>query len=114
MWFGMPVIVADYILEFLRKDPGYWSIYKDALVPEEAFWATTIKNSPFANQINYYDGVGRSLVYRRKSVNNHPPTFTINDIKELEKSNAFFSRKFDIFIDSNVIDYFFKLITSDN
>ncbi len=110
VWFSIPIDVAEYIIDFLEKNPGYWSIYKDALIPEEAFWSTTIMNSPFANRIHFIDGEGKSLVYIRKFINNHPPTFTMNDIKELESSGAFFARKFDISVDSKVVDYFYSHI----
>ena len=36
----------------------------------------------------------------------HPLVWTVDDIPELDASDAFIARKFDLSIDSGVLDYF--------
>lgn len=109
-WVGLPLEVAEYILDFLRDNPEYWRIYEGGLVPEEIFWSTLIEASPYKETIIRVNGKGKNLVYTKEFIDNHPPVFEYDDIDELESSGAYFARKFDSKVDHQVMDYFYNKI----
>ena len=104
-WCAMPDFIFDYILDFLDKNPGFWEIYDNALVPEEAFFSTIVMNSKHKDCIDYTNGKSQSLTYDKRK-GGHSTLITSNDIEDIEKSDKFFARKFDITKDKEAVDYF--------
>lgn len=105
-WCAMPDFVVSYIIDFLDKNPTFWEIYDEALVPEEGFFSTIIMNSQYKDCIDYVDGRSQSLTYDGPRYNGHSSLITMKDIDRVEKSGKFFARKFDITKDKDVIEYF--------
>ena len=114
MWASYPFEVAEYIYKFWKATPSFFDIYKDALVPEEAFFLTIIMMSKYKSWVSF-DETGKSndLFCIRGINNGHPLVNTFDDVKELESSGQFFSRKFDIRVDKNVVEYFYNKITKE-
>ena len=110
-WFCIPGIVAEYIVDYLGKNPWYYETFKNALAPDEYFFQTIIMNSPYASDV-----VCNNLTYirfgRSHRDNNHPVTLTMKNIPEIEKSEMFFARKFDQAVDNEVIEYFCRRCAS--
>lgn len=107
-WCAMPEEVAEYIIDFLDNNPRFWSIYENALVPEEGFFSTIIMNSPYADRIKYKDGRSESLTYDGPRSNGHSSVIRMADIVNIEKSGKFLARKFDYRVDNNVVQYFIR------
>ena len=106
-WGAIPVDVVDYILEFLDKNPTFWDIYQDSLAADEGFVVTVLMMSPYKDRIHYKEnGRSESLTHITSRSNGHPLIITKADIEALDKSPLFFSRKFDIRVDREVVDYY--------
>lgn len=106
-WFVIPGHVAEYIVDYLEKNPWYYEAFMNALAPDEYFFQTIIMNSPFAANIrcDNLTYIRSGLSYRDSS---HPVTLSMQDISEIERSGKFFARKFDEAVDREVVNYFCK------
>lgn len=104
-WGFIPKDVVIYLLDFYDRNIDFVKSFHKALVPEEMFLHTVIMNSYFAKRIMFDD-----LCMLVGHKNNHPTVVTTEDIPNLEKSNSFFARKFDILSNKDVIDYYYNKI----
>lgn len=104
-WFCIPIDVAEYIIQFLDKNPWYYNVFKNSLCPDEFFFQTIVMNSPYKDKVVHdhllYLKWGDTLKSR-----NHPVNITMDDISLIEGSNQFFARKFDENVDKHIIDYY--------
>ena len=77
---------------------------------DEIFLQTIIYNSEFKENLYYqgfddnYDSCKRLTDWRRGT----PYVWKMEDLEEIEESNAFFARKFEIKIDKEIIDYLYE------
>ena len=110
-WCAIPKEVAWYVLDFCNDNPDFLDIYRDGLVPEEAFMLTLLMRSEYKNWIEF-DETGRShnLTFLKATVNGHTETNLIEDIDVLDNSGCFFSRKFDFNIDKEVVMHYYNKI----
>ena len=85
---------------------GLKQLYTDTFLPEDAFLATMVLNTKYADQVQWINENKTVTQTYHSPIHIHPKVFTMEDIAEIEESNCFFARKFDSKIDSDVIDYF--------
>lgn len=106
-WGAIPMVVVKWMMDFITNNPGFMTIYKDALIAEEAFTGTLIMMSPYKDWI-HFDENGRShdLTYVFKFVDNHPTIISMKDVPLLDTRKEFFARKFDYRFDKNVVSYY--------
>lgn len=114
-WSFMPYDVLQYICDFLKKNPGFLTLYYDTKTPEDGFLGTLIRNSPYRDKVTFIEGTetGNSLTYMKKIQGCHVPTLTIKDLNEIEESQCFMARKFDIKQDNVIISYFAKKLINN-
>ena len=115
-WVSMPLEVMRYVVDFSDRNPEFVNIYRDGMASEEAFVFTIIMQSQYKDWIKF-DNNGKSdaLLYQEVSHNGHSTTVRMKDIEKLENStNHFFSRKFDMNEDPEVVQYFYKKICKGN
>jgi hypothetical protein len=100
-WFCLPKRHVDYVLDFVSQNPKIVGFYKRSHIPEEMFFQTIIMNSPLRDEVVNKDEwyIGWS---REKS--GHPPVLTKADLPLLLASGKLFARKFDVTVDSEVLD----------
>ncbi|MEG0408685.1 MAG: beta-1,6-N-acetylglucosaminyltransferase [Bacilli bacterium] len=115
-WWILPDICIDYILSEYNSNKAYISELLSTLTPEESFFQIMAMRSECNNliKINPIDMVEqncKTYAYfsgKSKPFKGHPYEFTINDIELLrEKSEDeyfWFARKFDIEVDSKILD----------
>lgn len=111
MWAAYPAEVAKYLVDYWQNNTDFMDMFNDALVPEEAYFLTVIMRSEYKKWV-LFDENGRSNdLYRIRGIaNGHPYVNTTKDIKDLDDSNQYLSRKFDIRKDKNIIDYYFNKV----
>lgn len=121
-WSFMPYEVLCYIDTFLKNNPTFLDLYRNTRLPEDGFLGTLIMNSPYRDAVVWekeldcdfykYGAVRRavSLTFMRNLIGVHPPFLTCEDIADIENSQNFMARKFDIGAAPDVVDYFLKKI----
>lgn len=119
-WFTISKAFAEYLLTDTHFVPEYTDYARHAMVADENFFATVIKNSPFCHtHVNYnnvhvqfdqweHDKVGRNpakcLMPNPDHCGRSPTINTLETLPTLELSGEPFARKFDSDVDSAVLD----------
>ena len=105
-WFSITDKFARYVIgkkEEINK-------LKHTVSTDEVFMQTILYNSEFKDNLYYkgfddnYDSCKRLIDWKRGK----PYVWKMEDLKELEESNAFFARKFDCNTDNEIIDYLYE------
>lgn len=111
IWCAIPSEVSKYLVDFATKNPDFMEIYWDGLVPEEAFMLTILMRSPYRDRIHFDDkGKCYNLTYVKGFNNGHSSMNTMEDVAELDNSGMFFSRKFDIRVDKEVVMHYYNKV----
>jgi hypothetical protein len=94
---------AKEILDFVDKRPEYLKFHKYSWVPDELFFQTILLNSK--NDAILDSFINNDLTYY-KWIKNKPQAeiLRVNDYDEIISSNKLFARKFDLCIDSQILD----------
>lgn len=89
-----------FLLKFKNEHADFMRLFRFALSPDEYVFHTAIMNSSFAESV-----IDDCLTYIDWSTGGyHPKILTCEDFHHLEKSRKLFARKFDIHVDSGVMD----------
>ncbi len=98
---------VEYLYNFCESHPEIIEYYKEVCVSDESFIQTILVNSRQFNLCNdnklYFDF--------SQTCNGRPKILTSNDYNAIMESQAHFARKFDISIDSQILDILDKEIT---
>jgi len=107
-WWSLTEPCIKYILDFVNKNSDYIDFHKYTFCPDEIFFHSIIKNSPFAINITHdfeiVSSVGNFLVLNEHGCHyidwnitgvSLPKLLDINDINNLLNTTACFARKFD-------------------
>lgn len=89
-----------YLHNFVREHPRVLDYYKKTFIPEESFIQTVLVNS---KQFNLYNSNFRYTDFYG-SRHGHPRILTAKDFPSLTQSNIHFARKFDMNVDSTILD----------
>lgn len=107
-WWALTHGCVDHIRRFLSSNPDYYTFFKDALCPDEIFFHSIVKYSPFALRITH-DFETTSGQNQFSSSNEHgchyidwnargedrvPKVLDLVDLDKLTNSKALFARKF--------------------
>jgi hypothetical protein len=98
----------QYIQDYILKKPEYVDFFQHVLIPDECFFQSLLMNSPLAERIK-----PRTLTY----VNWRPPwpgIMTIQDLSQLRASDCLFARKFDVKVDSEILNKLDSLYKCDD
>jgi hypothetical protein len=92
-----------YILRFLQDNPDYSRYFRSTLSPDEVFFQSVVKHSPFAARISHDRTVTQSPPGRNRGIHyidwsestaTSPRTLQLEDFPALLDSNALLARKF--------------------
>jgi hypothetical protein len=116
-WWALTRNCVDYILQFLAGHPEYLSYFKYALCPDEIFFQSIVKHSPFAAQItDDFERADDLAAYFRSNqhgahyidwnakVQKLPKVLELEDFDALRTSGALFARKCDEQISATLIE----------
>jgi len=97
-WLARPH--AEYALAFVREKPWYLRYFRHVKIPDEMFVHTLLLNSPFAKEI-----VNDDLIYTDwRGGGSHPKTLRHEDLGRMMESGKLVARKFDDYVDSEILD----------
>lgn len=102
-YFGLSRNSIDYILSFIETHADYLPFFKYTQIPEEIFFQTILLN---ANNKIKQNIVNKTLTFIDWSIPNDsgPATLVVEDFDKIIKRNELFARKFDLNIDSVILD----------
>jgi len=98
-WFNL----HRSMLEYMRDDPFSYELFdvvRTTFIPDECYFQTYIKNSPFRDQVSKEYG---RLILRPGPVP-RVKVFDMGDWQTIAESTDLFGRKFDMNHDSDVVD----------
>ena len=98
-WFTLTPGAAQYVLDFLDEHPEVVRYFKYCWGADEFIFATILYNSKFRDKI--LDNLVHVIWYEGKG---HPEILTSKNFNELKASDKLFARKFDVEVDSTIID----------
>lgn len=101
-YFSFPRYIAEYIIKFLKLRPDYLVFHRFTWIPEEVFFHTIILNT--SDKKIRAKIINDNLRYIDWTREPFPAILGINDLQKILRSNKMFGRKFDLTIDSKVLD----------
>jgi hypothetical protein len=91
--------VAEYVHEFVQRNPAYVRFFEHVYVPDELFFQTIVLNSPLRETI-----VNDNLRFIDWSEKPGPTVLRIEHLPKLVESGKLFARKFDVSVDAAILD----------
>jgi len=107
-WWCLTAACVGFLLDFVSRNPGYLAYHRYTRIPDETFFHSLIKQSPFAERISH-DFEQASSLADFFAANDHgchyidwnaagkvlPKVLTLDDLPALQRSPSLFARKFD-------------------
>ena len=98
-WWCLNSESIEYLLKYINDNKSVLRYFKHTNIPDEMFFQIILLNSHLSNKI-----LNDNLRYILLE-GTHAETLTIDNLKDLiNAENKFFARKFDIYIDSKILD----------
>ncbi|WP_392534816.1 beta-1,6-N-acetylglucosaminyltransferase [Nostoc sp. C117] len=98
-WFCANRKAAEYIIDFHSQKNALTLYYSKLKYTDESYFQTILANAPYLRLQN-----DRRRYIDWSNGGSHPKTLLMEDLPNLLASSAHFARKFDIDIDSNILD----------
>lgn len=108
-------ITGDFAKYLIKKEEWIKKIFKNSKCGDEIFLQTILMNSKFKNNLynkqfsDNYKSCLRYIDWKR----GNPYIFRYSDLKELQSVEYIFARKFDMEIDSKIVDELYKSLLGD-
>jgi hypothetical protein len=99
-WWALSRRAARYVLDEARSRPDYVGYYRRTMMPDESATATLVCNSPDLRV--QLEGLHHTRWADPSAA--HPDVFRIADLAELGAAREPFARKFDIDVDTAILD----------
>ncbi|KAF0221836.1 MAG: hypothetical protein FD174_167 [Geobacteraceae bacterium] len=109
-WFTINKNAYDYIISYVDSNPSYVDYFRFTLIPDEAFFHTILLNN---NKLNICNDYKRFISWSRSDAA-HPDTLTSTDFSSIILSDRHFARKFDVNVDTKVLDMLDEHIGNNN
>ena len=109
-WFSITHEFAQYLLS---KEKWIHKTFRHSALGDELFVQTLLMNGPFQNRLSENNFIYDSTSCMRKIHFNEqgkPYVFQTKDFNDLIQSPCLFARKFDLDIDSEIIDRLFEYL----
>jgi len=90
---------VEYINNYVQQNHKFVDFFKHSLIPDEILFQTILLNSHLKQRL-----INDNLRYIIWSSSSHPHTLGSEDVNRFINSDKLFARKFDITIDSDVLD----------
>lgn len=119
-WWILPDVAINYIVDEYNNSAPLIKELLNTRTPEETFFQIMTMHSPIkeyvqVNPINQINQNCKTWAYFSdidKPFKGHPYIFTVNELGKLVHSNFWFARKFDVDVDSEILDLLDKHIAT--
>lgn len=98
-WWALADDALVELDRFARENPRVLDFFRHVKIPDEIMVQTILMNSPLRDTI-----VNEEIHYVDWPAGAHPATFTVADLERLLASGKLFARKFDLHVDSVILD----------
>ena len=99
-WWVLRASVVKWMLHELENRDRWISFYSHSLNPDEGLFQTLYMASPFKND---RDSILTYIDWSEHG--SSPKTLDVSDLDAMRESGKFFARKFDLAVDSSVLDF---------
>ncbi len=105
-WWSLTADCMDYVLAFIAENPDFVEFHRWSWIPDEIFFHSIVKSSPFSSRITH-DFENADSLEDFMASHDHGPTYvdwsdetgpmvlTADDDLKLEQSDCLFARKLD-------------------
>jgi hypothetical protein len=98
-WFSLNRRAVDRLVATGRRERDLWRYYQRTVIPDESFFQTILFNDP---SFTFHDD---NMVYSKWTPSSgSPEVLTAKDLQEIVASGKHFARKFDINVDTGILD----------
>ncbi|AMN39400.1 Core-2/I-Branching enzyme [Rhodoplanes sp. Z2-YC6860] len=109
-WFCVNQKAVDYLIHYYQTKPALLAHFKDlerfgVVIPDESYFQSVLCNAP---NLKCSNDNWRYVEWPAHSA--HPVTLTTSDLPKMALTRAHFARKFDMTIDSGVLDELDKVL----
>lgn len=108
-WFTLSIEAVKYIIDYTEKNPKTIEFFKHTGCSDELYIQSVLLNSPLKKDM--INEIYRFFDWGDKGKS--PKILTSEDFPKIESSNAWFARKLDINIDSDLMDKLDQLNTEN-
>jgi len=98
-WMALSRRAAETVDRFVGEREDYVRHYSRTAIPDESATATIVCNDPHLRVNDEH-----LHCVRFSADDGHPDVFGIDDVEELVTTGRFFARKFDVDVDSSILD----------
>lgn len=109
-WWNITDRLAAYIVDQVDQKSPLIDIVKHTATPEESIIQVLYANAPWYKKTRTYNLTIGNYGRRGEKITGHTYLWKKEDIPELINSDCFFARKFDMCIDSEVLDSLDEII----
>jgi len=106
-WLTITPVCAQYAIDYLKNNPHVKRYFKTVWAVDEVFFQTILTNSPHKDSLTNYN-----LRFIELDAGKRPINYTMADADKLTKTDAFFARKFDRPVSTEVLDYLDSIIAA--
>ena len=90
---------VKFIIEYLEQNDNFIKFWKYVRIPDEGFFQTLLLNSDYKGQL-----INDNFRYIVWSNSPHPEILGEQEYEQFITSNKLFARKFDVTVNSNILD----------
>lgn len=109
-WWNITDRLAAYIVEQVEKKNPVIDIVKRTATPEESIIQVLYATAPWYKKEWFYNLTIGNYGKGKQKITGHTYAWREEDLPELLESNCFFARKFDVNIDSGILDRLDEII----
>ena len=118
----LPDVAVRHIINVFEHDTDINVVFQHIAAPEESYFQTVLSSMDKLeypdNMLTQFEDANKEMdnpalrlikwYENGKHTNGHPAIWNVNDAPIIDKAKALFARKFDISIDSKIIEYLDK------
>jgi len=104
-WFTLSRRAASYLIAFNQNRPEVLEHYRHTFIPSESYYQTVLCN---AKELKICNDHRRFIVW--EDTKSHPNTLTIHDLDDMIMSGKDWGRKFDMTVDTAVLDALDRIV----